>query len=133
MVSRLKSWTDFEREAIVHALNMMKIFSNDKDISSQLNNSDIEGFDRESVIFRLLTERDSACTEDVKLAAAETLRGVVLSQLDKGEIRKVVNMLSSVPALVSEKTYDILTNLVFLVFKMAMVKLEFWLNWGGMV
>jgi len=46
---------------------------------------------------------------------------VPLYEFDKAEIRNVVLLLASMPAVVSPKIYDILTSMVFLLFRMALV------------
>lgn len=120
LLSNSRSWDSSSHEAIINALHMMELYSQVPEISNQLNDSDWDGYDRESIIFRLLTSKDDSVTDDVKLAAAKALRVVPLTEFDKGEISVVVNMLSSVPSLVSPKTYDQLSNLLFLMFKMSM-------------
>jgi len=49
------------------------------------------------------------------------IRVVPLYEFDKAEIRNVVLLLASMPAVVSPKIYDILTSMVFLLFRMALV------------
>lgn len=113
----------------------------------QLNEKNLDGMDREDLTFWILNTKEEAVTEEVKLAAAEVLRYVILrlactllnsnsdtvnaqcsivpmTEFNKQEVREVVTIFSSVPTIMSEKTYEIMANLLFLVFKMALVSIQ---------
>jgi hypothetical protein len=135
---RNRKWNYEDREAIKYALDMMRIISERatagkssgesreayKQVSRQLNDADVEGFDRESILFRLLASTLGTVTDDVKLAAAKCLREVPLHEFDKTEIRNVVNMLASIPEMVSSTVYEMIANALYLLFTMAMDESE---------
>jgi hypothetical protein len=122
LLSNIRSWGPNEQFAMATAVDLMRVLTlTSEEVGKALNKSDsYEGYDREQIVFRLLSARDDQIAEDVRLAAAQCLRSVPMDQFDKSEIQKVVNMISGMSALVTPKTYTILSNLVYLLFKMAL-------------
>lgn len=72
-------------------------------------------------VLRCVTQSSAGCAGSSHEWTVSFVRVVSLEEFDKPEIRRVVDMLASVPALASPKTYDILTNFLYLMFKMALV------------
>lgn len=102
-------------KALVEVIKLTTYYNQDTLISQRLSRSTFSGFDRDSILFRILCAPfgDPLLNTEVKLAAAECLSTINLSDLDTKQLQTLVTIFSSLPETGPDKMYRVMCVLTF--------------------
>jgi len=114
------------KDALITSLQIISHCNAIQHISNQLNEEHAAGYDREDILFKILLARedDEFLDDDAKLQAAHCLSTVDMEEFSDKEIRRLVTMFSTLPVVVPNKIYQVMSNLLFLLFEIAMDGLD---------
>lgn len=93
-------------------------------VATKLNTSEVKGYDREQILFRVLegASNSSIFKTNVVVAAAECLGCVPLQQFEQQEIRRVVTTMASMATAGINKSHRIMMQILYLLTRLAMSK-----------